>query len=143
MIRYRRMPAKGWGQGWRVLVFRYRPHSNRQLHVLAPVNGDEFDWEVLRRHLAGEPWPEYGHEPGHQTGVMSGAGHHTAVVTKEFGPQRLSIGKLVPGEFGGGVDVRFVLIDVRPAEFCSSDRLAGYACPGQDLSNSALGRFTT
>ncbi|MDP3801091.1 hypothetical protein [Brevundimonas sp.] len=114
-IRYRRMPAGGWGKGWRVLVFRYRPGSRRQLHVLAPVDGDQFDWEVLRRHVRGEPWPDHAHDPGHQKGVMAWAGHHTAVVTEEFGPQRLSMGKLVPGEFGGGVDVGFILIDVRNA----------------------------
>lgn len=116
LIRYRRMPPGGWGKGWRVLVFRYcRPLAKRQLHVLAPVDGDEFDWEVLRRHVHGEPWPDHSHDPGHQTGVMAWAGHHTAVVTEEFGQQRLSMGKLVPGVFGGGVDVRFILIDVRNA----------------------------
>lgn len=109
------MPQGGWGKGWRVLVFRYAHKPRRQLHVLAPVDGDEIDWEVLRLHVRGEPWPRHTHEAGQQTGVMGWAGHHTYVVTEEFGAQRLAIGKLVPGEFGGGVDVGFVLIDVRDA----------------------------
>lgn len=114
-LRYRRMPRGGWGRGWRVLVFRYAHEPRRQLHVLAPVDGEEFDWDVLRHHVRDEPWPRYTHEAGQQTGVMGWAGHHTCVVTEEFGAQRLSTGKLVPGEFGGGVDVGFVLIDVRDA----------------------------
>lgn len=117
LIRRRRMPPGGWGKGWRVLVFRYSHDARRQLHVLAPVDGDGFDWEVLRLHVRGEPWPPHTHEAGHQTGVMDWAGHHTYVVTDEFGAQRLSMGKLVPGEFGGGVDVGFTLIDVRDARF--------------------------
>lgn len=117
LIRYRRMPRGGWGRGWRVLVFCYAHDARRQLHVLAPVDGDEFDWDVLRRHVRGEPWPPFRHQSGHQTGVMGWAGHHTCVVTDEYGPQRLSMGKLVPGEFGGGVDVGFILVDVRDAGF--------------------------
>ncbi|MEJ6789362.1 hypothetical protein BrevBR_07395 [Brevundimonas sp. BR2-1] len=120
-IRYRRMPPGGWGRGWRVLVFRYGHQPRRQLHVLAPVDGDQFDWEVLRLHVRGAPWPPHTHEAGQQTGVMGWAGHHTYVVTDEFGPQRLSMGRLVPGEFGGGVDVGFVLIDVREARLEAAD----------------------
>ena len=114
-IRYRPMPPGGWGKGWRVLVFRYGHEPRRQVHVLAPVDGDEFDWDLLRLHVRGAPWPEYAHEADRQTGVMGWAGHHTYVVTEEIGAQRVSMGKLVPGEFRGGVDVSFVLIDVREA----------------------------
>lgn len=114
-IRYRPMPPGGWGTGWRVLVFRYAHKPRRQLHVLAPVDGDAFDWEVLRLHVRGAPWPQHTHEAGQQTGVMGWAGHHTCVITDEFGPQRVSMGRLIPGEFRGGVDVGFVLIDVREA----------------------------
>jgi len=114
-MRFKPMPPGGWGKGWRVLVFRYWNDPGRQLHVLAPVDGDAFDWELLRLHVGGQPWPGYTHEAGRQTGVMGWAGHHTCVVTEEYGPQRVSMGKLVPGEFKGGVDVGFVLIDVREA----------------------------
>lgn len=114
-LRYRRMPTGGWGEGWRVLVFRLSTPGRPELHVLAPVKGDTFDWKTLRIHICGEPWPAYKHEAGKQVGVMAWEGHHTYVVIDDFGPQRLSMGKLVPGEFGGGVDVGLVLVDVRDA----------------------------
>jgi hypothetical protein len=114
-LRYRSMPAGGWGRGWRVLVFRYSHAPRDELHVLAPVNGEEFDWETLRLHVRGEPWPQYRHEPGKKTGVMGWIGHHTLVTTPEFGNQRMGLGRLVPGEFRGGTDVGFTLIDVRDA----------------------------
>ena len=112
---YRRMPAGGWGRGWRVLVFRYAHAPREELHVLAPVDGEQFDWETLRRHVRGKPWPEYRHEPGRKTGVMGWVSHHTFVITPEYGNQRLGLGRLVPGEFGGGTSVGFTLIDVRDA----------------------------
>jgi hypothetical protein len=114
-LRYRRMPMGGWGEGWRVLVFRLSTPGRPELHVLAPVKGDTLDWETLRIHIRGEPWPDHTHEAGTQVGVMAWQGHHTYVVIDDFGPQRLSMGKLVPGEFGGGVDVGLVLVDVRDA----------------------------
>lgn len=114
-LRYRGMPAGGWGRGWRVLVFRYSHAPREELHVLAPVDGDSFDWETLRIHVRGEPWPDYRHVPGKKTGVLGWAGHHTYVATPEFGNQRMGLGRLVPGEFKGGTDVGFVLIDVRDA----------------------------
>jgi hypothetical protein len=120
-LRYRPMPPGGWGKGWRVLVFRYAHQPRRQLHVLAPVDGDQFDWEVLRLHVRGAPWPAHAQEAGQLTGVMGWAGHHTCVVTDEYGPQRLSTGRLVPGEFRGGVDVGLVLIDVREARLEAAD----------------------
>lgn len=114
-LRYRRMPKGGWGKGWRVLVFRYGDGMREELHVLAPVDGGDFDWETLRLHVRGKPWPEHRREPGKKTGVTGWAGHHTYVVTSDAEPQRLAMGKLVPGEFGGGTDRGFVLIDVRDA----------------------------
>ena len=57
IIRYGRMPSARWGCGWRVLVFRYLDAPRDELHVLALVSGDEFDWEVLRVFVRGEPWP--------------------------------------------------------------------------------------
>lgn len=115
-FRYRRMPRGGWGKGWRVLVFRQAHEPRRQVHVLAPVDGEAFDWDLLRLHVRGQPWPQYAHEAGQQTGVMGWAGHHIYVVTEEFGPQRIPMDKLVPGEFRGGVDVGLILIDVRDAQ---------------------------
>jgi hypothetical protein len=48
---------------------------------------------------------------------MGWAGHHTFVTDLTDGrPQRLSMGKLVPGEFGGGVDRSLRLIAVREAK---------------------------
>lgn len=52
IIRYGRMPNGGWGCGWRVLVFRYLNSPRDELHVLAPVSGDDFDWEVLKSLFA-------------------------------------------------------------------------------------------
>jgi hypothetical protein len=115
LLRYRRMPRGGWGKGWRVLVFRYAHEPTRQIHVLAPIDGEQFDWDALRQHVRGEPWPEHVHEPGRETGVMGWAGHHIYVVTEEFGPQRIPMRRLAPGEFRGGVDVCLVLVDVRDA----------------------------
>jgi hypothetical protein len=114
-LRYRSMPAGGWGRGWRVLVFRYSHAPREELHVLAPVDGDSFDWETLRLHVRGKPWPDHRHAPGRKTGELGWAGHHTYVATAEFGNQRMGLGRLVPGEFMGGTDVGFVLIDVRDA----------------------------
>ena len=115
-LRYRRMPSEGWGDGWRVLVFRYRnvgEKRSQELHVLAPVKGDSFDWDTLRLHVRGEPWPDIRHELGRVTGVMVWHGHHIGVTTDEFGAQRIPMDRLIPGEFRGGVDVGLVLIDVR------------------------------
>jgi hypothetical protein len=115
--RYGRMPSAGWGCGWRVLVFRYLDPPRDELHVLAPVSGDEFDWELLRVFVRGEPWPAYEQEPGKLVGVMGWAGHHTFVTDLTDGrPQRLSMGKLVLGEFGGGADRSLRLIAVREAK---------------------------
>ena len=114
-LRYRPMPPGGWGKGWRVLIFRYRDGLREELHVLAPVDGDDFDWETLRLHVRGKPWPEHKHESGKQTGIMAWVGHHTYVITSD-GEQRLGMSKLVPGEFGGGLDRSFMLEDVRVAE---------------------------
>ena len=114
-FRYRRMPAGGWGRGWRVLVFRYVGGAREELHVLAPVDGEGFDWETLRVHVQAKSWPEHAHEPGKAVGVMDWAGHHTYIVHPDGRPQRLGMGKLVPGEFGGGTDRGFVLVDVRDA----------------------------
>lgn len=109
------MPVGGWGKGWRVLVFRFGDGAREELHVLAPVDGDDFDWETLRAHVRGKPWPDHVHEPGKQIGTMDWAGHHTYVITSDGREQRLSMRKLVPGEFGGGYDRPFMLKDVRDA----------------------------
>lgn len=51
MIRYRSIPKGGWGQGWRSLIFRYRKNNRRQLLVLAPVDGDQFDYVLWNSHV--------------------------------------------------------------------------------------------
>lgn len=115
-LRYGRVPAGGWGHGWRILVFRYQDGAQEMLHVLAPVAGDDFDWDHLNRLFRDEPWPVIAHPPGTLTGALKAGGHHLYVVAEnDSRPQRLSMGKLVPGEFGGGLDRSFVLIAVRDA----------------------------
>src|SRR5690349_9891701 len=95
-LRYGAVPAEGWGRGWRVLVFRYADGSREELHVLAPVEGHEFDWETMRPYTrALVPWPEHDHEPNKRIGSMGWAGHHTYVITDRDPPQRLSMGPLV------------------------------------------------
>lgn len=135
-IRYRRMPIGGWGRGWRLLVFRYAHDRRRCVHVLAPVHADQFDWEVLRPYVRGLPWPRHTPEPGQETGVIGWAGHHTYLVTVEFGAQRLSMGRLVPGEFGGGVDVGFLLVDVRDARLWATS-VPSDAGPGDPAAQTA------
>jgi len=111
------MPSAGWGCGWRVLVFRYLNFPRDELHVLAPVSGDDFDWEALRVFVRGEPWPVYEQEPGKLVGVMGWAGHHTYVTDLADGrPQRLRMDKLVRGEVGGGIVRPLLLIAVRNAK---------------------------
>lgn len=121
-FRYRRPPKGGWGEGWRVLVFRQSP-SGRRLHVLAPVKGLEFDWDLLKRHVRGEAQPDHVHQEGVSTANMAWAGHHIYVVNDEIGAQRIPMDKLIPGLFRGGVlDVGLTLIDVRTPESASSSR---------------------
>lgn len=119
-IRYGPMPSGGWGHGWRVLVFQYGDNHTEELHVLAPVAGDEFDWDLLRTHVRGKPWPPFQHELGRLTGVMEWAGHHLYVTANGDEPQRVSMGKLVPGEFRGGVGRSLLLVEVRYARIESS-----------------------
>ncbi|MBU4135572.1 MAG: hypothetical protein KJ690_04055 [Alphaproteobacteria bacterium] len=112
-LRYRQPPRTGWGQGWRVLVFRQVPAGN-ELHVMAPVSGLEFDFELLRGQVRGEVRPEHAHRDGVRTADMAWGGHHIYVVNDEIGAQRIPMGKLIPGEFRGGVlNVGLILIDVR------------------------------
>ena len=112
-MRYGPVPPDGWGEGWRVLVFRYGPKPFRDLHVLAPVKGLEFDWDVLREHVRGKPWPAYDHEAGAVTGVMGWAGHHIYVIAEPDEAQRVPMDKLIPGAFKGGVTKAVNLIAVR------------------------------
>lgn len=116
-LRYRPVPPGGWGEGWRILVFQYerRGEPSQRLHVLAPVRGDEFDWDHLKQLVRGEVRPSVQHEADVLTGEMRWAGHHIGVTTEAFGRQRLPMDKLVPGAFRGGVDVGLILIDVREA----------------------------
>lgn len=115
-LRYRRPPKGGWGEGWRVLVFRQSP-SGRRLHVLAPVKGLEFDEDLLRLHVRGEAQPDHVHQRGVSTATMAWAGHHIYVVNEEIGAQRIPMDKLIPGLFRGGVlNVGLTLIDVRTPE---------------------------
>lgn len=116
MIRYRSIPKGGWGQGWRTLIFRYRKNNRRQLLVLAPVDGDKFDYVLWNSHVRQNDWPDIMPRDDYDVGVLEGAGHHAYVILADRGPKRLGMGKLVPGEFGGGTDVSFVLIDVRSAK---------------------------
>lgn len=112
-LRYKQPPKAGWGQGWRVLVFRQVP-AGHELHVLAPVSGLEFDFELLRRQVRGEVRPEHVHRAGVRTAHMAWASHHIYVVNDEIGSQRIPMDKLIPGEFRGGVlDIGLTLIDVR------------------------------
>lgn len=129
-LRYGAMPRGGWGRGWQVLVFRYRG-TRRQLHVLAPVDGEELDWETLRRHVRGEPWPAWSTEPGRDIGVLGWVGHHLYVATEAHGNQRMQTGKLIPGELKGGVDVGFVLIGVRGANLQRAGQGGGAAEPAK------------
>ena len=84
------------------------------MHVLAPVNGFEFDWEILRAHVQGRPWPDYAHDPGVLIGVMGGGGHHLSVTMDGYPPQRVMTSELVPGVFRGGTDCNLMLTAVRP-----------------------------
>ena len=114
-LRYGPVPAEGWGHCWCVLVFRIN-RSRDELHVLAPVKGHEFDWDTLRDHVRGRPWPAYAHEPGKRVGFMGWAGHHLFVEMEGYSPQRVMMSKLVPGEFGGGTSCSLMLAEVRPTE---------------------------
>ncbi|WP_420471727.1 hypothetical protein [Brevundimonas sp. FT23042] len=116
-LRYRRVPPGGWGEGWRVLIFRCKRRGEpaRRLHVLAPVRGDAFDWDRLKPLVNGQVRPSVEHPPGVLVGEMRWAGNHIGVATDAFGTQRLPMDRLVPGAFRGGVDVGLVLLDVRDA----------------------------
>lgn len=114
-VRYRSMPKGGWGQGWRKLIFRYQTSDRRELHVLAPVNGDDFDYDLWNAQVRDDDWPDLTTTGDYDVGVLLGAGHHAYITVPGRAPQRLGMGKLVPGEFGGGTDISFVLIDVRSA----------------------------
>lgn len=111
--RFRRVPRTGWGRGWRTLVFLFDGPGRKELHILAPIDGDAFDWPRLRERLETGRWPMPPAAHAHAIGALAGVGHHLYATMTELGPQRLSTGRLIPGEFGGGTDVRFVLIDVR------------------------------
>lgn len=118
-LRYGAMPRGGWGEGWRVLVFRLwrQGEQPRELHVLAPVSGEAFDWERLKRLVRGEIRPVFAHEAGVLTGEMRWKGNHLGVAIEEFDTQRIPMDPLIPGMYRGGVvDVCLVLLDVRPAE---------------------------
>ena len=114
-LRYRRPPKEGWGEGWRVLVFR-QSTSPRRLHVLAPVKGLEFDWDLLKLLVRGEVLPDHIHESGVSTANMAWGGHHIYVVNDEIGAQRIPMDRLVPGDFRGGAGMDLVLLDVRAAD---------------------------
>jgi hypothetical protein len=77
------------------------------------VKGFEFDWDVLREHVRGKPWPAYNHEAGVLTGVMGWAGHHIFVSTEGDENERVPMDKLIPGAFRGGVTKTVLLTDVR------------------------------
>ncbi len=112
-LRYRRPPGRGWGKGWRVLVFR-QSGAKQDIHVLAPVDGLTFDFELLRAQVRGEVRPDHVHQRGVRTAEMGWAGHHIYVANGEIGVQRIPMDRLIPGEFRGGVmDVGLTLIDVR------------------------------
>ena len=114
-IRYGAVPTAGWGHGWRILVFRYNRQAGNELHVLAPVKGLTFDWETMRPYTREiVPWPAYDHQEGVRVGTLGWAGHHTFAVIDGYGPQRLSMGSLIPGEFEGGTECSLLLIAVRP-----------------------------
>lgn len=136
-VRYGAVPAGGWGEGWRILVFRYTDRPDQDLHVLAPVKGLDFDWETMRPYTRGiVPWPAYDHEPGTRTGFMGWGGHHTFVITDTDPPQRLSMGKLIPGEFGGGVQRGFLMVEVRKTGLAVAKPVLP-PCSSRDCAHSA------
>lgn len=98
-----------------MLIFR-QSTSPRRLHVLAPVKGLEFDWDLLKLFVRGEVLPDHSHECGVSTANMAWGGHHIYVVNDEIGAQRIPMDKLVPGKFRGGVGMDLVLLDVRVAD---------------------------
>lgn len=108
-----------WGKGWKVLVFRYTDGDREELHVLAPVDGYSFDWEVLRPHVRGEPWPPLRHELGRKTAVLGWQGHHTFLDAGDGEPMRMNFSDLIPGRFGAGAGSSrcAMLEDVRDAVF--------------------------
>ncbi|MDZ4363093.1 hypothetical protein [Brevundimonas sp.] len=95
---------------WRILVLRHRD-TRPDLYVLAPVRGDEFDWDTLRHHVAGRPWPRYTRAIDAETAVLDWIGHHTFITTIDGISDRLSMDRLVPGKLGTGTG--YVLTEVR------------------------------
>lgn len=121
-LRFLRPPAGGWGQGWRVLVFRVSP-GGHDLHVLAPVNGLELDQELLRLQIRGEIKPDHVYR-GARTAEMAWGGHHIYVVNDEIGAQRIPMSELILGEFrGGAAGTELTLVDVRAADIAQPETM--------------------
>lgn len=74
-----------------------------------------FDWVTMKKCLYREDWPTIADCEGYDVGNLTWAGHNVYVILRDIGPQRLGMGKPVPGAFGGGNDTSFVLVDVREA----------------------------
>lgn len=98
-------------------MFRYNDGDRERLEVLAPVDGDTFDWDLLRAHVRAGEWPAFEPTAGAKTAVMDWRSNHQLLQTADGLTMRLSAEPLAPGAFGGsGKDRSVTLLGVRDAD---------------------------